>query len=158
MLKHTVILVTLLGVAGCASTGSSAGDAPEVETGTRDTQIGLARGSVFDTYVPPALTENDSEPADYPLVKPPYEGFPTPIPHGVRELLPITWKDNACAGCHTDSEIKVAGEATPVPKSHYVDLRRKPDQAGEDVAGARFACMACHQVATGAKPLVSNVR
>jgi nitrate reductase cytochrome c-type subunit len=51
---------------------------------------------------------------------------------------------------------KVKGEATPIPASHYVDLRNAPGKRGETVAGARWSCTACHVPQQDVKPLVGS--
>ena len=45
--------------------------------------------------------------------------------------------------------------ATPIPASHYVDLRRG-GQKGERLAGARHVCISCHVPRTDARPLVGS--
>ena len=50
----------------------------------------------------------------------------------------------------------MAGQPTPLPASHYTDLRRAPGARGKEVAGARWTCVACHAARTDAEPLVMN--
>ena len=130
------------------------GTAVPVRPGVPDSEIGLAKGTVFETIVPPPMVENNVEPGDGTLVAPAYPGAPTPVPHDVRDLLPITWGENSCIDCHTEYETKEPGEATPVPKSHYVDLRRARDAVQEEVVGARYVCTACHLQHADVAPLV----
>lgn len=111
--------------------------------GTTDTQIGLSKSSVFDTPAPEAILWNTSEPGDLAL---PMRGAPEEppvIPHGVAEFLPILFDDNQCVDCH-EVDVKEPGEPTPVPQSHYEDLRRAPGEYGDTIVGARFNCVSCH--------------
>jgi nitrate reductase cytochrome c-type subunit len=50
----------------------------------------------------------------------------------------------------------VKGEATPIPASHYVDLRNAPGVRGAEVAGARWVCTACHVPQQDVQPLVGS--
>jgi cytochrome c-type protein NapB len=70
--------------------------------------------------------------------------------------LPITVKQNACLDCHQLEGPKKEGEPTHVPASHFVDLRRAPDQVADHVAGARWICTACHLARTDAPPAVGS--
>jgi len=51
---------------------------------------------------------------------------------------------------------KKPGEPTPLPASHYTDLRNAPGKVGDTVTGARWVCTSCHVPQTDAKPLVGN--
>lgn len=123
--------------------------------GTPDDDIGLAKGSVFEVLNPDAVLPNTSEPGDEPLIAPAFVGFPPPIPHGIEEFLPITLDENQCIDCHAVEE-KEEGEPTPIPGSHFRDLRNAPDELREDLAGARYVCTTCHVTLTRAEPLVGN--
>lgn len=48
------------------------------------------------------------------------------------------------------------GEPTPIPPSHYVDLRHAPEKKGAKRVGARCVCIACHVATTDAGPRVGN--
>jgi cytochrome c-type protein NapB len=120
-----------------------------------DAAIGLSKTSVFDALAPPAVKENDSVPGELPVVPRPYALAPPRIPHGIDAFLPITPKSNACADCHSVTE-KEKGQPTPIPASHYTDLRDAPHLRGDKVVGARWVCTSCHVPLTDAKPLVGN--
>jgi nitrate reductase cytochrome c-type subunit len=77
------------------------------------------------------------------------------IPHSIDDFTPITRSENLCVDCHGVAE-KVEGEATPMPPSHYVDLRNTPGKQGEAPAGARWLCVSCHLKQTAAESLVEN--
>ena len=127
----------------------------EQSKGTPDTEIGLSKTSVFDTPAPEVTRTNTSEPGDLPL---PERGFPEEppvIPHGVGEFLPITFAENQCAECHAEEE-KIPGEPTPMPRSHYVDLRNAPKDVQGEIVGARYSCVSCHVSPGGNVPLTPN--
>jgi cytochrome c-type protein NapB len=129
--------------------------APE-PPGIEDSDLGLAKGSVFDAKAPPPVVPERSEPGEKPVVPRAFPGTPPVVPHELVDYTPITPKENACLGCHEIPGPKVAGEPTPLPASHYVDLRRAPDVAGKKPAGARWVCTACHLTRTDQGPLVKN--
>lgn len=137
----------ILGVA-CGPSGSP-------QSGIPDDAIGLSPVDVRDTAIPDPVPQNTSDPGDEPTRPPAYAGSPPVIPHGIDDFLPITPSDNMCIDCHQVDE-KVAGEPTPIPPSHFVDLRNAPDATRNDVAGARYNCVACHALHRDAQPLVEN--
>ena len=101
------------------------------------------------------MKENDSGPGERPVRPRPFPGAPPAIPHAIGDFLPITREANACVDCHGVAE-KKPGEPTPLPPSHYVDLRPAPAKRGEKVAGARWVCTACHLPQQDVKPLVGS--
>ena len=123
---------------------------------TPDTALGLAKGSVFDVPAPPAVKPNQSAPGEQPVLPRPYALAPPRIPHAIDDFLPITQKQSSCVDCHAVKD-KKPGEPTPIPASHYVDLRRAPGKPVERIAGARWVCTACHVPRTEAQPLVGSV-
>lgn len=91
-----------------------------------------------------------------------YQDAPPMIPHDVSDFLPITANNNACTGCHMP-EIAPAMGATPIPKSHFLDMRPKHNWDGKQfsksidnmknetdvkklthLSTARFNCSQCH--------------
>ncbi len=117
--------------------------------------VGLARTAPMEVVAPPVVKENDSSPGDRPVRPRAYPGAPPAIPHGISDFLPITRESNACVDCHAVTE-KKRGEPTPIPASHYVDLRNAPERRGDRVAGARWVCTACHVPQQDVKPLVGS--
>ncbi len=51
-----------------------------------------------------------------------FENAPPLIPHDVEGMLDMTKENNACTGCHMP-EVAEAVKATPIPKSHFFDMR-----------------------------------
>lgn len=141
---------------GLASLLLIAALAPQESTkGIPDTKLGLSKTSVFDTPAPEATVKNRSEPGERPLVARGFPEQPPPVPHGIDDYLPITLSENQCADCHMEEERKIAGEPTPIPSSHYFDLRA-PKKTQNTLVGARYNCMSCHVSPGGNAPLTGN--
>jgi cytochrome c-type protein NapB len=121
-----------------------------------DRDLGLSRTSVFEVPVPPLYQAETAAPGEKPLPKRVNRETPPVIPHGISDYLPITRSSNLCLDCHAVEGPKKKGEATPIPPSHYQDLRRNPEAKGERIAGARYVCISCHLPQTNATPLVEN--
>jgi len=120
-----------------------------------DSSLGLAPGSVFDAPTPPVVKANESAPGEWPPLPRAYVIAPPRVPHAVADFVPITRTQNACLDCHA-VKTKVKGEPTPIPPSHYTDLRNAPDRVGDQVVGARRMCITCHVATTGAPDLVES--
>lgn len=150
-MKQGIVLTLALVTVACGA--ATRDDGSRHDRGVPDTQIGLSRGSVFDTPVPAAVNENTSEPGERPPLPRPNPVAPPRIPHGIADFVPITRDGNACIDCHLVAE-KVEGEATPIPESHFIDFRNAPGRVRETPAGARYNCTACHVPQTDASPLV----
>jgi len=91
-----------------------------------------------------------------------FQDAPPMIPHDVSGFLPITKGNNACIGCHAP-EVAPAMGATPLPASHFLDMRPKHNFDGKlftksidnyknetdvkkltHLSSARFNCSQCH--------------
>jgi nitrate reductase cytochrome c-type subunit len=48
------------------------------------------------------------------------------------------------------------GMPTPIPESHYTDLRHKPDTVREQIVEARYVCTQCHVAQANVEALVEN--
>lgn len=125
----------------------------------KEEPFGLS-GSVFDTPDPLVPRASAGDPGDNQKLGSYFEGMPPMISHGIRDLLPITTAENLCLDCHDlrdeiGAEIG-ADEATPMPVSHYTDLRKPGSEAAEKPVGARYTCTQCHAALTDAKPLVAS--
>lgn len=127
----------------------------EGRKGIPDTEIGLSKTSVFDTPAPEATRLNQSDPGDRPTVPQEFGDQPPLISHGIGEFLPVTFEENQCIACH-EVEEKEPGEPTPIPSSHYVDLRSAPGVKGDEIVGARYNCANCHVSPGENEPLVGN--
>jgi nitrate reductase cytochrome c-type subunit len=159
--RTSIALLAALALAACSSSAgrpavpATASPATASPAAVPDTQLGLAKGSVFDTATPPAYASTGGDPGDNaPLPRMNVEAPPL-VPHAVGAFLPITIDANACVDCHAVAEREVGGPV-PLPASHYVDVRNAPGVRRETVAGARWACTSCHVAQTDAAPLVRN--
>lgn len=122
-----------------------------------DTELGLAKGSVFDVPSPPAPVRNGAAPGDLAPVGRAFAGAPPRVPHTVADFLPITREENWCVDCHAlDWTAPGAGDPTAIPVSHFVNLRGDTDEIGGRIRGARWVCVTCHVADTEAAPLVGN--
>jgi len=121
-----------------------------------DRDLGLSRTSVFETPAPPLYQDEGSTPGEKPLPKRINRETPPVIPHGVSNCLPITRSSNPCMDCHAVPGPKKKGEATPIPGSHFVDLRHAPHAKGKQLAGSRYVCISCHVSRTDARLLVGS--
>lgn len=148
-----VVAVVAAWAAGCSGAKPSPTAAPAAPI--PDAQLGLAKGSVFDVPAPPPVKPNQAAPGETPALPRMYSIAPPRIPHAIDDFLPITQKQSSCVDCH-DVKEKKPGEPTPIPASHYVDLRRAAGTQGAHVAGARWVCTACHVPLTDAQPLLGS--
>lgn len=141
--------------AGPASTEAGAAAEAAPPAGIPPESLGLAPGDLSRSPAPPAYAELEAMPGEGSAPAPAYQGAPPVIPHAVEDFLPITREENSCVMCHMVEE-KIEGEPTPIPPSHYIDMRNAPVEAGESIAGARYVCTSCHASRTDAEPLVEN--
>jgi cytochrome c-type protein NapB len=118
-------------------------------------RLGLVKTGPGEVSPPPRVKENDSAPGERGVRPRAYPGAAPAVPHGIADFLPITPKQNACVDCHAVKE-KVKGEPTPIPETHYVDLRNAPGERGGRVVGARWSCTACHLPQQDVAPLVGS--
>ncbi len=98
----------------------------------------------------------DIDPGDSEIFFPGFPGAPPQIPHSVKDMLPIKTGENACLDCHLPENADVDGGDVPLPESHFTDpvVKTGGDDAmqtivtgyekGDEMSGARFACMLCH--------------
>ncbi len=150
--NRVVAVVAALLAGGCATVGGP-GAVPAAPV--PDTALSLVKGSVFDAPASPVVKEDASDPGERPVLPRAYPGAPPLVPHGVAAFLPITVEKNSCVDCHS-AKAKAPGEPTPMPPSHYTDLRNAPGTVGGKVTGGRWDCVVCHVAQTDAKPLVGN--
>jgi len=82
------------------------------------------------------------------------ENAPPMIPHDVEGMMDMSREINMCTSCHLP-EVAEAAAATPMPKSHFFNMR-----TGEDLKGAmdeaRYNCSQCHTPQANVTPLVDN--
>jgi cytochrome c-type protein NapB len=146
MRKPVLLAMTLILVA-CAP--------GPTERGTPDDEIGLSKADITEVPSPEPVMENTAEPGENPVRPRAFPGSPPVIPHGAADFVPITREENLCADCHMTDETAEDGP-TPIPASHYTDLRNDPTTVADDIDGARYNCTLCHAAQTEAAPLVEN--
>ncbi len=144
------ILMTML-LASLAHTLNNKGNKAlsDTDIGLRHTPLTDDKDSEIKNY-----TFGSGDPGESKRLDRSYENAPPLIPHSIEGLTPITQDNNACLGCHSPEMAKDMG-ATPLPKSHFYDLRNHKDQA-EQLAQSRFNCTQCHVPQAQTKPLVDN--
>ncbi|MDH5682828.1 MAG: nitrate reductase cytochrome c-type subunit, partial [Spirochaetota bacterium] len=100
--------------------------------GVSDKSLGLRKTSVFDEKgtTTPGAKYSKTGPGQSKKIARSFENAPPMIPHSTENFLPITKGNNMCLQCHMPAMAK-ATKATPIPKSHLYDLRKKRDQAGK---------------------------
>ena len=122
--------------------------------------MGLSKGSVFDVPEPKAYHYGNAQPGQSKLLPRAYLGAPPQIPHDIGEFLPITAQNNMCIACHAQPDLwdkkREKGMATPIPRSHYTDLRNAPGKVTENLINARYNCNQCHVPQANAPALVVN--
>lgn len=120
---------------------------------------GLTPAGVFDTPTPVNFSYSDKFPGSSTVLPRAYPNAPPQIPHSIDGFKPVTAALNACLGCHNNPSMwgkNTKGLPTPIPKSHYTDLRNTPTQTTEQITGARYVCTQCHVPQALLDPLVEN--
>lgn len=121
---------------------------------------GLSQGSVFDVPKQAIYADQGQLPGGNPLLPRAYPGAPPQIPHAIGDFLPLTIESNMCVACHNRPDAwdtpRASGTPTPIPRSHYTDLRHAPDKVTAHLIGARYNCNQCHVPQMNAAPLVKN--
>jgi cytochrome c-type protein NapB len=131
-----------------------------VDQTVTDDDLGLSKDSVFSTPDPIVAATTAKEPGENELLGAYFSESPPSISHDIEGLVPIKLDENLCLGCH-DLFDEIGnetgpGDPTPMPASHYTDLRRNPDEVTSTLIGARFVCTQCHVPQADAAPLVAN--
>ena len=138
---------------------AAVGCAGKVEE-TQDSLLGLSKTSVFDTPDPVLAEITAGEPGENETAAAYFNEAPPMIPHRIEDFIPIRIGENQCMECHDLKDMigqeLAAGDPTPIPASHYTDLRNDPGTVTDQVVGARFTCTQCHAPQTNAEPLVAN--
>ena len=137
-------------------TTGSAVAAPTIKTN----DMGLSKTSVFDVPEPKVYHYATAQPGESKVLPRAYPGAPPQIPHDISEFLPITAQNNMCIVCHDQpaewGKKRVKGMVTPIPTSHYTDLRNAPGKVTDHLINARYNCNQCHVPQADAPALVEN--
>lgn len=122
--------------------------------------MGLSKTSVFDTPDPKVYQYDKTPPGESKVLPRAYLNAPPQVSHDVADFLPITAQTNMCVACHNQpamwgKKLK-KNDPTPIPPSHYTDLRNAPGKVTENLINARYNCNQCHVPQTNAPALVEN--
>jgi len=141
----------------CAGGGN---DEAVTEKAVTDDELGLSKASVFSTPDPIVAGSTAKDPGENEPLGAYFSGSPPVVSHDISDFVPIKIGENSCLECHDlheqIGEEVASGDPTPMPASHYTDLRRNPDEVTTKVIGARFVCTQCHAPQSDAVPLVAN--
>ncbi|MBU1215627.1 MAG: nitrate reductase cytochrome c-type subunit [Gammaproteobacteria bacterium] len=122
--------------------------------------MGLSKSSVFSVPEPKAYDYPATQPGASKVLPRAYKDAPPQVPHSIDEFQPITAQMNMCAACHGQPALwgqkLEKGTPTPIPPSHYTDLRNAPGKVTQNLIGARYNCNQCHVPQTNAPALVKN--
>lgn len=147
-LKTTLMIITISGILAACGVAT-------ISNEVSDTQIGLRKSSIEneDLQIQEIDWKKEAAGASQKYERS-YENAPPLIPHDTEGLLPITKDGNSCLDCHMPEFAADVG-ATPIPRSHLIDLRTGKDLGGK-LSEARFNCTQCHVPQANTKPLVEN--
>jgi len=124
-----------------------------------DSHTGLSKQSVFDVPTPESFNYQGVMPGTDPVYKRAYPGAPPQIPHNIEWVTPVKAAVNYCLNCHSNPASlsqPLQGKPTPIPPSHYTDLRHAPDKVSKKLVGARYVCTQCHVPQADVELLVKN--
>lgn len=155
--RYSAVLIRLFAALILMSAGAAASAAGQT---IKPDDTGLSKGSVFEVPIPKVYSYGTAQPGEGKALPRAYKGAPPQISHDISEFLPITSQSNLCIACHDQpgewGKKLEAGAATPMPPSHYTDLRNAPGKVTDQMINARFNCNQCHVAQTNAPALVEN--
>ncbi len=169
---------TLL-MTGCGDEATPVSEVSEVKpvAMVSEESLGLRKTDINDeSEIAPEKTEyRGAQPGTSTKIKRAYQDAPPMIPHDVSDFLPITRTNNACTGCHAP-DIAPAMGATPIPPSHFLDMRprhicdgvkfkKRVDNTKNEtdvkrlthLSQARYNCSQCHAPQSQGNPSVENL-
>ena len=146
------------------------GSVSEESLGLRKTDIHTEDDTIS------AKTEyRSAQPGTSTKIKRAFQDAPPMVPHDVSDFLPITRENNACVSCHAP-DIAPAMGATPIPPSHFLDMRprhlcdgvkfkKSIDNTKNEtdikrlthLNQARYNCSQCHAPQSQGNPSVENL-
>jgi cytochrome c-type protein NapB len=152
------LLIPLVIVAGCSSYNQEVAEAPPAADpptlpAVTDDELSYRHEPLLDDSGTPATVFDAPDPGDSQVAARAFENAPPVIPHNTDGLLPITGDENSCTDCHLPEEAADVG-ATPVPPSHFYDMRR--DKQLDSLNPANYNCTLCHAPQANTGELVEN--
>jgi len=137
-------LFSMIVATGCAVTQSY----NEEELGLRKVDLYSEKTVVGEPTSYSTVSAGESK-----MIQRSFENAPPMIPHDVEGMMDMTKDSNACTGCHLP-DVAEAVKATPIPKSHFFDMRTQ--KVLTEMSQARYNCSACHAPQSANEPLVKN--
>ncbi|MDP2158213.1 MAG: nitrate reductase cytochrome c-type subunit [Nitrospirota bacterium] len=134
-----------LGMAAILALGVPPAVADKKQAGGKsEEEIGIRKESLYseEKEKPDHGEYSKTEPGKSKRIERAFENSPPLIPHDLTGMLPVSETNNACLNCHMPEHAKALG-ATPLPKSHFVDMETGKDLKGS-LDGKRYPCMQCH--------------
>lgn len=158
-MRHLHLLNGIRLLAGISLIAAGTGSSLAAQTMTTNS-MGLSKSSVFDIPTPQVFRYGETPPGKSKVLPRAYLNAPPQIPHDINYFLPITAQKNMCISCHAKPDQwgkkREQGTPTPIPPSHYTDLRNAPGKVTDHLIGARYNCNLCHVRQADAPPLVEN--
>jgi len=123
---------------------------------TKEEDLGIRQESIYEeeTVKPWQGEYPQAEAGKSKKIKRAFENSPPLISHDITGMLPIAETNNMCMSCHMPEYAKSRG-ATPIPKSHLMNLDTGEDLKGK-LDGKRYNCMQCHVQQVNIQPPVKN--
>ncbi len=162
MKKSLFTIAILFAIAGTGCSNNASKDANGSVVKSSEESLGLRKGDLFTEDEVSGVEANYSSatPGTSAKMDRAFTNAPPMVPHEIQDMLPITIKNNQCISCHGRETVKDMKAAmpnlTPIPDTHYKDLRSKDQKDLGHLAGARFNCVQCHAPQANVKPLVEN--
>ncbi len=151
------VLASVLVVVFVFWAGSALSQMLLAQKGLSEEEIGLRKGTLYgEEQIYPSHGEfPTAQPgSSHPLGRA-FENSPPLIPHDLTGMLPIHETKNICKSCHMPEFAPSIG-ATPIPKTHLMDMVTGKDLKGE-LDGKRHNCMQCHVPQVRIPPAVVNI-
>jgi len=137
------VLAAGIALVFCLGAGFAVAETKKAK-GQSEEELGIRKQSLYseEKEKPDHGEYSKAEPGKSKPIGRAFENSPPLIPHDLTGMLPVVETNNACLGCHMPEHAKGLG-ATPLPKSHFVDMDTGKDLKGE-LDGKRYPCMQCH--------------
>lgn len=166
-------------IAGCSEVANPEQAATEQKAvaSVSEESLGLRQTDIYqeDDTIASKTEYRGAQAGESTKIKRAYQDAPPMIPHDVTDFLPITRTNNACVGCHAP-DIAPAMGATPIPPSHFLDMRprhicdgvkfrKSIDNTKNEtdvkklthLSQARYNCSQCHAPQSQGNPSVENL-
>jgi len=173
------LVVGVLFFTGCGGEATPVNEVLEAKAvaSVSEESLGLRKTDIHkeDDTVAAKTEYRSAQPGTSTKIKRAYQDAPPMIPHDVSDFLPITREYNSCIGCHAP-DIAPAMGATPIPPSHFLDMRprhicdgvkfkKRIDNTKNEtdikklthLSQARYNCSQCHAPQSQGNPSVENL-